>query len=126
MGWFERFWRRIRRWIERIMMAIRSFLGIPPFRGHSPCAPPYEPDNWNDGGEIQGNNNCYNYGCDTQTGNFSRPGNGRGHPFPSPFNPNTGSGGYGCSDVSEAAVHDGLRSVRREDRKLSGLAQGSK
>src|SRR5690242_9552743 len=32
-----------------------------PHREHCHCAPLYEPQWWNDGGQKQGNNNCYNY-----------------------------------------------------------------
>ena len=40
----------------------------PPVRARSApdCAgpPTYTPDKWNDGGEHEGCNNCYNYACD--------------------------------------------------------------
>jgi hypothetical protein len=38
----------------------------------------FEPSEWNDGGQIQHNNNCYNYACNTRTDTFAQPGRGAG------------------------------------------------
>jgi len=38
------------------------------------CAPVYEPSWWNDNGQIQWNNNCYNYACNYRTDTFAQPG----------------------------------------------------
>jgi hypothetical protein len=38
------------------------------------CAPIYEPNWWNDGGQIQYNNNCYNYATNYRTDTFAQPG----------------------------------------------------
>jgi hypothetical protein len=38
------------------------------------CAPLYEPDWWNDGGQKQFNNNCYNYGTNYRSDTFAQPG----------------------------------------------------
>jgi len=37
------------------------------------CLPRYEPGAWNDNDGAQLNNNCYNYGCDIQTGTYAQP-----------------------------------------------------
>ena len=42
------------------------------------CLPRYEPSAWNDANGIQFNNNCYNYGCDLQTGTYAQPGRASG------------------------------------------------
>lgn len=38
------------------------------------CAPIYEPDWWNDGGQIQYSNNCYNYSTNYRTDPRAQPG----------------------------------------------------
>src|SRR5215470_815412 len=38
------------------------------------CAPLYEPAWWNDGGQKQWNNNCYNYATNYRTDTFAQPG----------------------------------------------------
>lgn len=38
------------------------------------CAPIYEPDWWNDSGQIQYNNNCYNYATNYRTDTYGQPG----------------------------------------------------
>lgn len=99
----------------------------PVFNGHSPCAKTYEPHRWNDlsAGEfctcdlqtetrVQCRNNCYNYACDIQNNTFARPGSGGNAPFPSPYNPITGTGGYSCNDLTAAASADGLVPVRQD------------
>ncbi len=40
----------------------------------APCAPLYEPGWWNDGGQRQWNNNCYNYASNCRTDTFAQPG----------------------------------------------------
>src|SRR6266853_6049555 len=45
-----------------------------PHRYTCHCAPLYEPDWWNDGGQKQFNNNCYNYGTDYRSDTFAQPG----------------------------------------------------
>jgi hypothetical protein len=42
------------------------------------CAPLYEPNWWNDGGQKQGNNNCYNYAANYRTDTFAQPGQASG------------------------------------------------
>lgn len=43
------------------------------------CSPRYEPTEWNDGGAVQFDNNCYNYACDIRTGTFAQPGEAAGY-----------------------------------------------
>jgi len=40
----------------------------------APCSPLYEPGWWNDGGQRQWNNNCYNYASNYRTDTFAQPG----------------------------------------------------
>lgn len=40
----------------------------------APCTPLYEPSWWNDGGQRQWNNNCYNYASNYRTDTFAQPG----------------------------------------------------
>ena len=63
--------------------------------------PTFEPDKWNDGGQCQNNNNCYNYGCNTRTHTFAQPGRGGG------FQPS----GLDCISYSQASEADGLSSI---------------
>jgi hypothetical protein len=58
-----------------------SLIAIPPiFKGIleenkiAPCAPRYEPSWWNDGGQRQQHNNCYNYAANYRTDTFAQPG----------------------------------------------------
>lgn len=59
---------------------------------------PYEPKKWNDGGVVQENDNCYNYGTNIITETFAQPGCGTLHKW----DENT------CESVGAAAVRDGL------------------
>src|SRR5262249_25721820 len=45
-----------------------------PPKGRCQCAPLYEPAWWNDGGQRQFNNNCYNYSTNYRTDTFAQPG----------------------------------------------------
>lgn len=60
--------------------------------------PPYSPAFWNDGGTVQLNNNCYNYGNNKRTDTFAQPGRRSGD-YPNPM---------ACADVAAAAVNDGI------------------
>lgn len=42
------------------------------------CGPLYEPEWWNDGGQKQLHNNCYNYACNYRTDTFAQPGRAGG------------------------------------------------
>ena len=117
----------MRRWRERVLMAIRTILRLPPFKGHSPCALKYEPATWNDcpnpdsqsGGcdrnqrnhqnHKQGKNNCYNYACNIQNDTYAEPGRGSGKPLPPYPVPIV------HDDIATAARADGLTPVKREE-----------
>lgn len=45
-----------------------------PLRERCRCAPLYEPNWWNDNGQKQLNNNCYNYSTNYRTDTFAQPG----------------------------------------------------
>ena len=70
-----------------------------PKRPVCPCAPVYEPAWWNDGGQRQGGNNCYNYGCNYRTDTFAQPGQASGAMYGFPID---GPG------VKNGAIHDDL------------------
>lgn len=60
--------------------------------------PPYSPAYWNDGGTVQFNNNCYNYGNNKRTDTFAQPGRAAGAKYAS----------FTCTAVYNAAFADGL------------------
>jgi hypothetical protein len=68
------------------------------------CAPLYEPTWWNDGGQKQLHNNCYNYGTNYRTDTF--------HLIPGGSQPGAAAGAMytalTCASVKPAAVADGL------------------
>jgi hypothetical protein len=64
----------------------------------APCAPLYEPGWWNDGGQRQRHNNCYNYGCNYRTDTFAQPGRAAGAMYTA----------ITAADVKAGAVADGL------------------
>lgn len=49
-----------------------------PVRPICRCAPLYEPAWWNDGGQRQSQNNCYNYSTNYRTDTFAQPGRAAG------------------------------------------------
>jgi hypothetical protein len=79
-----------------------------PLRETCACAPLYEPDWWNDGGNKQGNNNCYNYGTNYRTDTFAQPGRASGQQYPRPIT---------CAGVKPAAVRDDLIDSPKADPK---------
>jgi hypothetical protein len=62
------------------------------------CAPLYEPAWWNDGGQKQFNNNCYNYATNYRSDTFAQPGKAAGSMYAS----------LTCASVKPAAVKDEL------------------
>jgi hypothetical protein len=62
------------------------------------CAPLYEPDWWNDGGQKQFNNNCYNYGTNYRSDTFAQPGLAAGAMYAN----------LTCASVRPAAEADSL------------------
>jgi hypothetical protein len=79
-----------------------------PVRPVCPCAPLYEPQWWNDGGNRQGNNNCYNYGTNYRTDTFAQPGRASGQQYPRPIT---------CAGVRPAAIRDDLLDNPNADNK---------
>lgn len=67
-------------------------------REHCECAPPYEPGWWNDGGQKQYGNNCYNYSTNYRSDTFAQPGLAAGAMYSS----------LTCPDVLAGAVADDL------------------
>jgi hypothetical protein len=60
--------------------------------------PTYTPTFWNDGGQVQWNNNCYNYSNNKRTDSFAQPGLAHGAMYAT----------LACADVIAAAQADGL------------------
>ena len=71
------------------------------------CAPLYEPDWWNDGGQKQLSNNCYNYAGNYRTDTFAQPGLAAGAEYSS----------FSCDSVSPAAVADNLIDIPNANNK---------
>jgi hypothetical protein len=69
-----------------------------PSTRHCRCAPLYEPAWWNDKGQKQWNNNCYNYATDYRTDSFAQPGLAAGAMYTA----------LACPAVRDAAVLDDL------------------
>lgn len=69
-----------------------------PLKNPCICAPLYEPNWWNDGGQIQRNNNCYNYGTNYRTDTFAQPGKAAGAMYTA----------LSCASVKTAAIKDSL------------------
>ncbi len=70
----------------------------PPFRRRCFCSPIYEPIWWNDGGQKQYNNNCYNYATNYRSDTFAQPGLAAGAMYTS----------LECNSVLPAAIKDEL------------------
>src|SRR5262249_27044375 len=66
------------RFLVREITRFRQAKFRPAHKVHKPprcrCAPDYEPNWWNDGGQKQFNNNCYNYSTNYRTDTFAQPG----------------------------------------------------
>ena len=69
-----------------------------PLRFPCRCAPLYEPTWWNDNGQKQWNNNCYNYSTNYRTDTFAQPGQAAGAMYAS----------LTCASVRPAAIADDL------------------
>lgn len=79
------------------------------------CAPGYEPAWWNDGGQVQYNNNCYNYGTNYRTDTFAQPGKASGHLRSVPISSCNDSPGY--TSPKTGAIYDGLIDTPAADNK---------
>jgi hypothetical protein len=69
-----------------------------PHRERCRCAPLYEPNWWNDNGQKQWNNNCYNYSTNYRTDSFAQPGLAAGAEYTA----------LTCASVRPAALADDL------------------
>jgi len=69
-----------------------------PLRERCRCAPLYEPNWWNDNGQKQWNNNCYNYSTNYRTDTFAQPGLAAGAEYTA----------LTCASVRPAALTDDL------------------
>jgi hypothetical protein len=78
------------------------------------CAPLYEPECWNDGGTVQYNNNCYNYGTNYRTDTYAQPGEASSHKWT-----DLSACVVGAGEISakEGAVSDGLVDVPGADNR---------
>ncbi len=63
--------------------------------------PSYTPAFWNDGGTVQSNNNCYNYGNNKRTDTFAQPGRASGSMATT----------MQCNPVRTGALADGLTAL---------------
>jgi hypothetical protein len=91
----------LRKEIERFRKIRRECPWKPPHwprRRHCRCAPLYEPNWWNDGGQKQWNNNCYNYSTNDRTDTFAQPGLAAGAEYVA----------LTCASVRPAAIADDL------------------
>jgi hypothetical protein len=89
---------------------------FPPSRLRCRCAPLYEPAWWNDGGQRQLQNNCYNYGSNYRTDTF--------HQIPGGSQPGAAAGAMYASitgpEVRAAAITDGLINNPSANNKCPG------
>jgi hypothetical protein len=81
-------------WLQQLIQAIANWIRR--------CIPQYDPAAWNDNNGIQFNNNCYNYGCNIQTGTFAQPGRATGNMYTYPID---------CAGVDHGAQSDGLKPI---------------
>lgn len=76
-------------------------------RGRCECAPLYEPAWWNDAGQIQYNNNCYNYSTNYRSDTYAQPGLAAGAMYAT----------LSCKDVRAGAVADDLIAEPKADNR---------
>jgi hypothetical protein len=88
-------------WLEKLLEAILKAIADWITR----CIPVYNPAAWNDANGIEYNNNCYNYGCDIQTGTYAQPGSATGNQY----------NNINCLEVGNGAQSDGLVPVNCDE-----------
>jgi hypothetical protein len=71
------------------------------------CGPVYEPAWWNDGGQKQFNNNCYNYATNYRSDTFAQPGRAAGAMYTA----------LTCAAVLPASVKDALEDTPGANNK---------
>lgn len=81
-----------------------------PSKAHCRCAPLYEPMWWNDAGQKQWNNNCYNYATNYRSDTFAQPGLAAGAEYTQ----------LSCASVRPAAVADALIAKPFANNKCPG------
>ena len=98
-----------RRLADRTLEEIRRYRDIvarwrwgrhprPRRRHRCECAPLWEPAWWNDAGQVQFNNNCYNYGTNYRSDTYAQPGLAAGQQYQQIL----------CAEVRAGAVADRL------------------
>jgi hypothetical protein len=78
-----------------------------PLRKICACAPLWEPGWWNDAGQVQWNNNCYNYGTNYRSDTYAQPGLAAGAMY----------GSITCAEVRAGAIADALIHSPKADNK---------
>jgi len=78
-----------------------------PIKLFCPCGPVYEPAWWNDGGQKQLNNNCYNYATNYRSDTFAQPGKAAGAMYSA----------LTCASVRPAAIKDNLEDAPGANNK---------
>jgi hypothetical protein len=100
-GLDRRFFDRCPEEIDRFRRVLTLYPWRPwpwPIKPMCTCAPLWEPTWWNDGGQVQFNNNCYNYGTNYRSDTYAQPGLANNAMY------NTIS----CADVKAGAIADAL------------------
>jgi hypothetical protein len=100
--------------VERAFKTFHEYLSErerrPPGKPKRPvackCAPLYEPAWWNDGGQRQFNNNCYNYSTNYRTDTFAQPGQAAGQMYTA----------LTCAAVHTAALADDVLDTKLANR----------
>jgi len=104
----------LQREIERFRELRRRYPWDPPkprpVKHSCRCAPLYEPAWWNDGGQKQHGNNCYNYGSNYRSDSFAQPGRAAGAMYTSLTGP----------AVLAGAVADGLIKSPKANNRCPG------
>jgi len=87
--------------IDHVLIYNRPLDILEQFGVMNPGLPSFTPSVWNDGGNYQRNNNCYNYAMNKRTNTFAQPGRASG----------SQAGSMSCAAVKAAAIRDGLQPV---------------
>jgi hypothetical protein len=112
-GYLEREVKRFKRdWEKNILVPFPKW---PPII-FNPCQCAPDPDIawWNDGGTIQGGNNCYNYASNYRTNTFAQPGRASGQQYTSLSGCTVGAGQRSAKD---GAIADQLIDTPLADNK---------
>lgn len=90
---------------------VRDLIGFPtipfPIQLICACGPIYEPGWWNDGGQKQFNNNCYNYATNYRSDTFAQPGRAAGAMYTA----------LTCASVLPASISDQLENTPGANNK---------